>query len=57
MTMEESTRTPIEMARPASDRMFVSTLTIPSVRRSHIIRNDASTASGNVIAMTSEVRK
>ena len=56
ITIDESTSTPIEMASPASDMMFVSTSASPAVRSRSIRPNEARTASGSVSATTSEVR-
>ena len=56
ITTDESTRTPIEIAIPASDMALAWMSTRPSRRRTAMIRNDVSAARGSVLAMTSEVR-
>ena len=56
ITIDESTSTPIEIAIPASDMMFVSMSAIPSALSEAISANDPSAARGRVSAITNEVR-
>jgi hypothetical protein len=57
MTMEASTSTPIEIAIPARDMMFVWMSAMPSRRSVHMMAKEASVARGSVMAMMNEVRK
>ena len=57
ITMAWSTRMPIEIVMPASDMMLAWMSMMPSFRSSHIIRNENSTASGNVMQITKTLRK
>jgi len=56
ITIAWSTRMPIEMVIPASDMMFAWMSMIPNCRKSHIIRNENSTASGSVMQITNTLR-
>ena len=51
ITTDESTSTPIEMAMPASDMALAWMSTTPSRRKTAMIKNDVSAASGSVLAM------
>ena len=51
ITTDESTSTPIEMAMPASDMALAWMSTMPSRRKTAMIRNDDSAARGSVLAM------
>ena len=56
MTIAESTRTPTEIASPASDIALTCTSTIPRRRRTSSAPNDARAASGGTTAITSAAR-
>ena len=56
ITIDASTRMPIEIAIPARDMMFVWISASPRIRSRAISANEPSTASGNVNAMMNDVR-
>ena len=57
ITIAWSTRMPTEMVMPASDMTLAWMSMTPSLRNTHIIRNENSTASGRVIQITNALRR